>query len=38
MMSENERTSRGPDATGGEREVYIVIEPEQVHGRRIRAW
>jgi transcriptional regulator with XRE-family HTH domain len=23
---------------GGDREVYIVIEPEQVSGRRIRAW
>ncbi|WP_112237727.1 helix-turn-helix domain-containing protein [Kribbella monticola] len=23
---------------GGDREVYIVIEPEQVSGRRVRAW
>ncbi|TDU83809.1 helix-turn-helix protein [Kribbella voronezhensis] len=23
---------------GGDREVYIVIEPEQISGRRIRAW
>jgi hypothetical protein len=38
MMSESERTSSGPDATGGQREVYLVIEPEQVHGRRSRAW
>lgn len=38
MMSENERARSGPDATGRQREDYLVIEPEQVHGRRSRAW
>jgi hypothetical protein len=42
-MSTDDRTGGDPARrvrlrAGGDREVYIVIEPERVSGRRVRAW